>query len=311
MAAPVPDTDPDSDPDSATGPGGMRVTGRRARVGTFVESRRIQSVIIAAIIVNAVTLGLETSEAAMAAAGPILIAIDRAVLALFVVEITLKLYAWRLGFFRSGWNLFDFVIVAIALVPATGPLTILRAFRILRVLRLMSMVPEMRRVIGALLRAIPGMTSIVAVLVMVFYVAAVLATKLFGDHPDPSMQEWFGTVWASMYTLFQIMTLESWSMGIVRPTMDVFPWSWLFFVPFIIVTSFAVLNLFIAIIVNAMQSQHEAEQAEQQAHIREAAHEEATALQHELAALRAEIARLADRLDGASSAESAAGTERV
>jgi len=279
-----------ADTDAATG-------GLRARVGAFVESRRVQTVIIAAILINAVTLGLETSEAAMAAAGPLLIAIDRGVLALFVVEIALKLFAKRLAFFRSGWNLFDFVIVAIALIPATGPMSILRAFRILRVLRLMSMVPEMRRVIGALLRAIPGMTSIVAVLVMVFYVAAVLATKLFGDHPDPNVQEWFGTVWASMYTLFQIMTLESWSMGIVRPTMEIFPWSWLLFVPLIIVTSFAVLNLFIAIIVNAMQSQHEAEQAEKAAEIREAAHEEATAVQRELGALRAEIARLAERLD--------------
>ena len=87
-----------------------------------------------------------------------------------------------------------------------------------------------------------------------FYVAAVLATRLFGIHPDPNMQEWFGTISASAYTLFQIMTLESWSMGVVRPTMNLFPWAWAFFLPFIIITSFAVLNFFIGIIVDSMQT---------------------------------------------------------
>jgi voltage-gated sodium channel len=146
------------------------------------------------------------------------------------------------------------VIVGIAWLPTRGALTVLRKLRILRVLRLISVVPQMRRVVSAIGYSIPGMVSVVGVLGLIFYVAAVLATKLFGIHPDPNMQEWFGTISASAYTLFQIMTLESWSMGVVRPTMTLFPWAWAFFLPFIIITSFAVLNFFIGIIVDSMQT---------------------------------------------------------
>jgi voltage-gated sodium channel len=266
------------------------------RLRWLVEWPWTQRFIAAIICINAVTLGLETSETAMAAAGDVLIAIDRAILMVFVVELVAKLLVYRLGFFRSGWNIFDFIIVGISLVPAGGNLSVLRALRILRVLRLLSVVPQMRKVVEALLTAIPGMMSIVAVLFLVFYVSSVLATKLFGTHPDPNMQEWFGTIGSSMYSLFQIMTLESWSMGIVRPTMEIFPWSWVFFVPFIVLTSFAVLNLFIAIIVNAMQSQHETEQAEQTETIRSAAFERSEAVAEQLAALRGEIADLRRQL---------------
>ena len=271
-----------------------RPTGWLQRV---LESVGFQRFIIGLICFNAVTLGLETSRSAMAAAGDWLVAIDRVILGVFVAELVAKLIVYRWRFFRSGWNLFDFVIVGISLVPASGNLSVLRALRILRVLRLLSVVPDLRKVIEALLRAVPGMSSIVAVLMLVFYVSAVLSTKLFGldVHPDDAagnMQEWFGTIGASMYSLFQIMTLESWSMGIVRPTMELYPWAWVFFVPFIVLTSFAVLNLFIAIIVNAMQSQHDAEQAEQTAAIREAEAEHSDLVMAELAALRADIAGL-------------------
>ena len=266
--------------------------GLRGRLQRVVESPHLQRFITAVILLNAVTLGLETSGTVMAAVGPWLILTDRIILGIFVVELVAKMLVYRLGFFRSGWNVFDFIIVGISLVPATGNLSVLRALRILRVLRLLSVVPQMRKVVQALLNAIPGMGSIMAVLMLVFYVASVLATKLFGTHPDPNMQEWFGTIGRSMYSLFQIMTLESWSMGIVRPTMELFPWAWVFFVPFIVLTSFAVLNLFIAIIVNAMQSQHEAEQQENIQQVRAAAHAEATAVTVEINELRRDIAEL-------------------
>lgn len=268
----------------------------RGRLQRLVDSPRTQKFVTALILLNAVTLGLETSESAMAAAGPLLVLVDRLILTVFVLEILGKLIVYRLAFFRSGWNVFDFLIVGIALVPATENLSVLRALRILRVLRLMSVVPQLRQVVQALLQAIPGMASIIGVLVLVFYVSAVLATKLFGTHPDADMQEWFGTIGASMYTLFQVMTLESWSMGIVRPTMELFSWSWLFFVPFIVLTSFAVLNLFIAIIVNAMQSEHEAEHKEAQEAMRTAAHEEAMMVAKEVRQLRAEISEIKDLL---------------
>lgn len=223
------------------------------RVTHLVEDGRTTVFITVLILINAVTLGLETDAEIMASYGPLLMVADRSILLIFTLEIALKLYAYRLAFFRSGWNLFDLVIVGIAWVPASGNLSVMRALRVLRILRLISVVPQLRRVISAIGYSIPGMVSVVGVLGLIFYVSAVLATKLFGTHPDPNMQEWFGSISASAYTLFQVMTLESWSMGIVRPTMELFPMSWLFFLPFIIITSFAVLNFFIGIIVDSMQ----------------------------------------------------------
>jgi voltage-gated sodium channel len=226
------------------------------KLRTVIESHGFQSFITGVIIVNAATIGLETSKSAMAAAGGLLFVLDLAALAIFIVEISAKLFVYRLSFFRNPWNVFDFTIVAVALVPAGEGISVLRALRILRALRLISMVPQMRLVVQALLSAIPAMGSVIALLALIFYVAAVMATKLFGaDFP-----EWFGTVGASLYTLFQIMTLESWSMGIARPVMEVHPYAWAFFVPFILIITFAVLNLFIAIVVNAMANAAAAEE---------------------------------------------------
>ncbi len=253
----------------------------------LVESRGFQAAIIAVIVINAVTLGLETSPRAMSAAGPLLIAIDTVALWIFTIELSLKLWVYRSRFANDGWNVFDLVIVAVSWIPAAGPLSVLRALRIMRVLRLLSVVPQMRAVIGALLRALPGMGSIVAVLMLVFYVSAVLATKLFGaDFP-----EWFGSIGESMYSLFQIMTLESWSMGIVRPVMEQHPAAWAFFVPFIVVTSFAVLNLFIALIVNSMQSlQAEADQDRRAEAL--VAHDEREVLLQRIESLTGEVREL-------------------
>ncbi len=268
-------------------------SGMWGRIGRFVEGTLCQRVITLLIIVNGITLGLETSPTVMEAVGGVLHVFDKAVLAVFVFEIAGKLGYRRLGFFRDGWNVFDFIIVGFALVPASGPLTVLRALRILRVLRLISVIPQLRRVIQALLGAIPGMVSVVLIIMLLFYVGAVLSTKLFG----PSFPEWFGTIGASMYTLFQVMTLESWSMGIVRPVMEVYPSSWIFFVPFIIITSFAILNLFIGIIVDAMQTAHsdEAEALAAEA-AKDASPPQERMLAH-LEALRTEVADLKERLD--------------
>lgn len=226
----------------------------RSHIAEFVENSKFVSFIIVLIIFNAITLGLETDLEIMAEHGNSLHVLDLIILIIFTIELILKLYAYGPRFFKSAWNIFDFLIVTIAWIPASGPFAILRALRILRVLRLLSVVPQMRKVISAIGHSIPGMSSVISVLALLFYVAAVMATKLFGQHPDPNMQEWFGSVGASAYTLFQVMTLESWSMGIVRPTMELYPWAWIFFVPFIIITSFAVLNLFIGIIVDSMQA---------------------------------------------------------
>lgn len=225
----------------------------RRKVAAFVEDRRFTGTIIALILLNALTLGMETSEAIMARWGMILNVIDLTILIIFTIEIGLKLFAYGLPFFKRGWNNFDFLIVAISWVPAAGGFAILRSLRIFRVLRLFSVVPAMQRVINALGHAIPGMLAVLGVLLIIFYVSAVLATKLFGVHPSSEMQMLFGSLGASSYTLFQLMTLEGWSEDIVKPTLQHFPWAMAFFLPYIVVTSFAVLNLFIGIIVDALQ----------------------------------------------------------
>jgi voltage-gated sodium channel len=221
----------------------------RAAVAAFLDRPTVSRFIIAVILVNAVTLGLETSPAVMDRAGPLLIAIDGACLAIFVVELAARLFAQGLRFFRSGWNIFDFAIVAISLIPAGAGLSVLRALRILRVLRVVSAVPSLRRVVDGLGRALPGMGSVFLLILLIYYIAAVIATKLFAA----SFPDWFGNLGASAYSLFQIMTLESWSMGIVRPVMEVYPYAWAFFLPFILMTTFAVMNLIVGLIVNSMQ----------------------------------------------------------
>jgi len=227
----------------------------RGRTARFVAHTRVQQGIMALIVINAVIMGLETSSAVMAQYGAVLLALDKAILSVFVVEIALRLFVHRAAFFRDPWSLFDFAVVGIALVPASGPFAVLRALRVLRVLRMLTIVPSMRRVVGALLSAIPGLSSIALVLLLVFYVFAVIATHLF----SAAFPDWFGHLGRSLYTLFQIMTLESWSMGISRPVMEVAPFAWVFFITFILFATFTMLNLFIAIIVNAMQTFSEGE----------------------------------------------------
>ncbi|MFO7577098.1 MAG: ion transporter [Pelovirga sp.] len=269
--------------------------GWRERLYHWIERRWVQRTIIGVILVNAITLGLETVPAVNGPYGGILSQLDRICLMIFVVELGLAIVAMGPArFFREPWRVFDFIVVGIALVPAVGALSILRSLRVLRVLRLASASPRMRVVVAALLAAIPGMSSIVALLLLLFYVAAVMSTKLFGiDFP-----QWFGSIDASMYTLFQIMTLESWSMGIVRPVLEVFPYAWLFFVPFIMLATFTMLNLFIAVIVDAMQSQAHVAQTEQLRDIEAIAAEKERDLHRDMDSLRGEIRELKEMLTG-------------
>ncbi len=213
-----------------------------------LDSPRAQRFVTVVILLNALILGLETSASAMAVAGGWLKLADKLCLMVFLIELGAKLAASGLSFFRNGWNWFDFLVVGVALVPGAGPWAVLRSLRVLRVLRLLTVVPQLRKVVAAFLHAIPGLGGVVLVMTIFFYTAGVLATNLFGA----AFPVWFGSLGASLYSLFQIMTLESWSMGIVRPLMEVYPWAWAFFVPFIIIATFTILNLFIGIIVSTM-----------------------------------------------------------
>jgi voltage-gated sodium channel len=260
----------------------------RARIGAWIESSRVQRTIIALILVNAVILGLETSAEVTARFGTALTRIDQVILAVFVLEILGKLYAHGLKFFRQSWNVFDLIVVGIALVPASGPLQVLRTLRVLRVLRLISTMPRLRFVVESLLHAVPGIGAIGGLLAILFYVFAVMATGLFGE----AFPDWFGGIGRSLYTLFQIMTLESWSMGIVRPVMESYPQAWLFFVPFILMATFTMLNLFIAVIVNTMQAMHDASHGNDREHIEATVHAEGEVLDSEIRALRQEIREL-------------------
>jgi voltage-gated sodium channel len=248
------------------------------RLAAWLDSTHVQRTLIALILINAVILGLETSPVLMASWGGLLVAADRLILSVFVVEIALRLVVMRLRYFRDPWNVFDFTVVAIALVPASGPLAVLRALRVLRVLRLVTLVPSMRRVVGGLLSALPGLGSVSAIIAIIFYVSAVIATKLFGAN----FPELFGTLPKSAFTLFQVMTLEGWAMEVVRPVMAVFPLAWIFFLVFILSSTFTLLNLFIAVIVNAIQQENVAHPAAVPA---------LDALHREIAALRSELRR--------------------
>ena len=259
-----------------------------SRLQAFIENRYVQNGIITLILINAVLLGLETSVTVMAQAGQFILLLDQFILSIFVIEIVLRIVVYGRAFWRDPWSLFDFTVVAIALIPASGPFAVLRALRVLRVLRLLTMVPSMRRVVGALLNAIPGLGSIALMLMVFYYVFAVIATNIFGA----AFPEWFGTLGNSFYTLFQIMTLESWSMGIVRPIMETFPYAWAFFVPFIMVATFTMLNLFIAIIVSAMQNYSEAEHQHTVDAIQQTQEHIETDLHEEVQSLRAEIKEL-------------------
>lgn len=258
------------------------------KIKSIVESAAFTTTIMVLIVVNAVTLALETSPTVMAAVGPALLAFDKLVLAVFVVELAAKLAVYRWSFFRSGWNIFDLTIVGIALMPASGPLAVLRALRVLRVLRLVSLLPQMRRVVEALVHSLPGMASIAMLMGVVFFVGAVIATKLFGvAHPG-----YFGTLGDSLFTLFAIMTLEGWA-DIAREVQATHPQAYLFFVPFIVISVFAVLNLFIAVLTNSMQEMQKVELAAEE----EIATTNRQAIVVELAALREEIRTLRATLD--------------
>ena len=264
------------------------------RLQKLVDANCFRCTILALIIINAVTLGMETSASIMAEHKTLLQQIDLAILAVFIVEIGLRMLAHGWRFWRDPWNIFDFVVVALALVPHAGQFAVLRTLRVLRVLRLISMVPSMRRVVSALISSLSGVTAVASIMLVVFYVFSVIATNLFATvHPV-----YFGTLGDTMLTLFQVMTLEDWA-EIARPVMDALPYAWLFFITYIMISTFVVLNLFIGVMVYAIQNANAYSGPDR----RRATPEQKAALRlleeqgllDELKALRAEIQELRGR----------------
>lgn len=219
----------------------------REKIKHLIEGKSVQNFIIGLIVLNSITIGFETSNKVMSSIGDTLLLIDKIILAIFVLEITLKLYAYGFSFFKGGWNVFDFSIVAIALFPASGALAILRSLRIFRSLRLIKNVPKLRFIVESLFHSLPSLVWIFVLLALVFYVFSVIGTKLFSaDYP-----QWFGNLGISMFTLFQIMTLEGWA-EISRTIMGKYPLANIYFILFILLASYTTLNIFIAIVVNTM-----------------------------------------------------------
>lgn len=263
------------------------------RARHFLEHPTTERILAGLIILNALVLGLETSPTLMKNYGWLLEPLDHTLLGIFVVEVLIRLAVTGRSFFRDPWNVFDFIVITLSLMPQTGPLSVLRALRVLRVLRLVSAVPTLRRVVAGLIGSLPGIGAIALLLSLVYYVYAVMATNLFGpDHPEE-----FGNLGRSAYSLFTVMTLEGWN-DLAGRVMKTHPYAWLFFIPYILTTTFTVLNLFIAIIVNAMQTEAEAtrkleiaEHEKEQAQLRQLDTKEGNILE-ELRALRAEVKSL-------------------
>lgn len=213
----------------------------------FLDSDRAHEFVAILIILNAFVLGAETYES-MRAYRSFFQTIDQILLCIFLIELALRIFAGGFRFFRCSWNLFDMVTILVSVISTFPALSAFRVVRIIRVMRLISIFPQMRMVISAIYMAIPGILSVTCLLFMMFYIFSVLAYNLFhGINP-----ELFSSLGGSMYTLFQLMLCDEWS-AITRPILDEMPYSWLFFIPFIVIMTFSMLNLFFGLIVNAMQ----------------------------------------------------------
>jgi voltage-gated sodium channel len=247
-----------------------------------------QDAIIGVIVLNAMLLGLETSPRIMQSAGGGLLALNWIIQAIFVFEIAVRILAhWPrpTAFFRGGWNVFDFVVVAVAFLPASGGFaTIGRLLRLLRVTRLVSVFPQLRLIISTMLLSIPSMGHVVLLLSLLLYVYGIAGVYMFRD-ADPT--HW-GTLGAALLSLFQVVTLEGWT-ELQRALLPEHPWAWVFFASFIVVAVFVVINLFIAVVINNLEKAREKEQQIA----------DASSPEHEVLARVAALRREIEELDSA------------
>jgi voltage-gated sodium channel len=265
----------------------------REKLRNYFDSDGFQKLIVTIIIINSVLIGLETSPSIMNSIGAYIDQIDLIILGIFIIEIILKVYAYRLGFFKSSWNLFDSGVVLISVLPAAGSFAVFRALRILRTLRLLKNIPKLKIIIESLLLAVPSIGWIMVLLMIIFYIFAVIGTNLFGvDYP-----EYFGTLGESFYTLFQIMTLESWSSAIARPITDGAPFSSIYFITFILIATYTTLNIFIAIVVNTMNELHHRDLVKEEENIKKFVGDENKAIISKIDLLSSELKDLKEQLN--------------
>jgi voltage-gated sodium channel len=219
----------------------------------IVEARWFEPAMIGLILFNGVLIGLETSKEFVADYGSWLHLGNDIILAIFIIEAALKLTAVapRLSlYFGNGWNLFDFSIIVLSLLPATEEFALVaRLVRVLRVLRLVSAVPQLRLIVATLVRSIPSMGHVVTLMSIIFYIYAVTGYHLFHEH-DP---EHWGTLGSSLLTLFGIVTLEGW-VQVMETALELHAWAWIYFVSFVLIGTFVMLNLFIAVVINNLEA---------------------------------------------------------
>ncbi|MGM8363908.1 ion transporter [Virgibacillus sp. W0181] len=208
--------------------------------------------IIFLIIINAILVGLETYPFIADRFAFWIVFLDQILLWIFTIEIVIRLIASKSigSFFKDPWNLFDFIIIVSGhILIGAYYVTVLRLLRVLRVLRAISIIPSLRRMVNALLLTIPSMGTIFLLLGLFFYIYGVMGTFLFRSIAPA----YFGTLHDSLLTLFQVVTLESWASGVMRPILAEDPTSWWFFVTFILIGTFVIFNLFVGVIVNNVE----------------------------------------------------------
>jgi voltage-gated sodium channel len=271
----------------------------RAWCRRMVENAWFNRVIVAVLLANAIAIGMRTAASVSRSLDPLLVGIEVAVVVIFVLEMIIKITGYGVGFFREAWNWFDLIVIILSIVPASGTLLMLRTVRILRTFRLIGVIPSMRRVVNALFTAVPGLVSILLLLLLVQYTSAIAAVQMFGAVAPAE----FGSLGSSLLTMFNVMT-QGWQ-PVADEVLAARPLSWIFFVGYIVLTGFIVLNLLIAVIVNAMERQVVEVAAAKEEKVERSHHaelmRELTGLRTELAAQRAELAELrgSPRLDAA------------
>lgn len=259
----------------------------RARANAIVESAVFQRLVLGVIVINAVALGMETSTAMNARYGRLLDLVEVLVVVSFSCEILLRLYARGRAFFQDSWNWFDLIVIGTAIVPATNAFSVLRVLRILGLVRLVSVIGSLRRVVSAMLAAVPGIGSIIVMLIVTLYSGALLGTHLFRD----TAPQYFGDLEHSLFTMFEIMTVENWP-AVAGPIIEQYPAAWIFFVTYIVLTAFILLNLLIGVIVSAMEVEVNRERWKEDQELERQQHE---AVMTELRSLRETVTRLEER----------------
>ncbi|MBQ3841667.1 MAG: ion transporter [Ruminiclostridium sp.] len=262
----------------------------------FVESSAFQNTILIVIVINSIVLGLQTSATVNASIGGILTIIDTVCLGIFIIEMVLKMIAYKfVGYFKSAWNWFDFIIIVTSVLSGLAVLSSIRILRVFRVFRslkglrgfkMISSLKPLQVIISAIGKSIPGISWTALLLMIIYYIFSIIGVTQFGQ----AFPEWFGDIPKAMYTLFQVMTLESWSMGIARPVMEQFDFAWAYFVPFVLISSFVMMNVVVGIVVNAISEVAEYNKKEE--------HEEngTSDIKAEIDAVKEHLAKLEDML---------------